>query len=334
MAKIFGPQTVKVEWAEEFARQRGLESEMDLIRKIPALPNATHQFGTPKVQRIQKAYALELFEKHGFVEEYYKQFCRGFSQNERVKGREDYFDCRDEYESLISSQPADWQVKYRRWKDEYNRLTVRQATPDAEKLQSAPSNGAKSRSNEPVKETMPPSSGQADAVDDHSMPVSSELKEPPKQAEPAETTLTEDIKGVIDDPKIGATEKLAQILARIGQGEFRKSVLEQWGDCCAVTGSKTQEAIRASHIKPWRDCDPTNGERLDADNGLPLLASLDSLFDKGLISFASSGEMMVSSKLDATEQQIFGIVERSLTKKPTKKMAAYLAYHRDSFFQK
>lgn len=167
-----------------------------------------------------------------------------------------------------------------------------------------------------------------------SPPIRFDTKEPPKQAEPAETTLTEDIKGVIDDPKIGATGKLAQILARIGQGEFRKCVLEQWGDCCAVTGSKTREAIRASHIKPWRDCDPTNGERLDVNNGLPLVASLDALFDRGLISFESSGEMKISSNLSVAEQEIFGIAGASLTRKPTEKMVGYLAYHRDNCFQK
>jgi hypothetical protein len=148
-------------------------------------------------------------------------------------------------------------------------------------------------------------------------------------------TLLEEITNVIEDPKIGATEKAAQILARIGQDEFRKRVLGRWRNCCAVTGSKTLEAIRASHIKPWSDCDPTNGERLIADNGIPLIASLDALFDKGLISFDSSGRMIVSAKLDDSERQIFGIDEdKSLTKKPTEKMAAYLAYHREKRFRK
>lgn len=149
-----------------------------------------------------------------------------------------------------------------------------------------------------------------------------------------QTALNEDIRNVIEDPKIAATEKVAQILARIGQGDFRKRVLELWGNCCSVTGSKTQEAIRASHIKPWRDCDPSNGERLDVNNGLPLVANLDALFDNGLISFESSGEMIVSSKLSNSERQIFSIGGRSLSKKPSEETAVYLAYHRENYFQK
>jgi hypothetical protein len=136
----------------------------------------------------------------------------------------------------------------------------------------------------------------------------------------------EDIKRIEDDPDIGPTTKKALIDARKGQGKFRKSVLKRWGHRCAVTSSVTDKAIRASHIQPWREC--TNHERLDPDNGLPLIANLDALFDIGLISFESSGNMIVSPVLSVQEQKIFGIGGQSLTKAPTPKMAAYLAVHR------
>ena len=165
----------------------------------------------------------------------------------------------------------------------------------------------------------------ADGIDKPITPLA------PNKNESFDRHLVEDINNVFENPRIGATEKVAQILARIGQGDFRKRVLELWGNCCAVTRSKTQEAIRASHIKPWRESN--NVERLDPDNGLPLLASLDALFDTGLISFASSGAMLVSSKLNRSEKELFGVDDRSLTKKPTTKTAAYLAYHRDNCFQ-
>jgi hypothetical protein len=85
--------------------------------------------------------------------------------------------------------------------------------------------------------------------------------------------------------------------------------------------------IRASHIKPWRDA--SNAERLDPENGLPLIASLDALFDAGLISFGSSGEL-IAAKLEAAEKNIFGIAKSSLRRPPTAKMIGYLAYHRGS----
>lgn len=70
------------------------------------------------------------------------------------------------------------------------------------------------------------------------------------------------------------TEKEQLILGRIGQGTFRLGVLAAWENRCAVTGATM--CLRASHIKPWRSC--SNSERLDANNGLPLVATIDVLF--------------------------------------------------------
>lgn len=142
---------------------------------------------------------------------------------------------------------------------------------------------------------------------------------------------TEDVL-IISRKKIDATIKAALVNARVGQGKFRSEVLELWGNRCAVTGSVTVDAIRASHIKPWRHS--TDEERLDPNNGLPLVASLDALFDTGLISFASSGTLIVSSVLSKSERQIFGLDSQSLIKAPPQKTVEYLAYHRDSVFRK
>ena len=106
--------------------------------------------------------------------------------------------------------------------------------------------------------------------------------------------LAEDIK-VLVKKKIDITTKDALISARVGQGMFRSQVLQLWNNRCCVTGSTTIDAIRASHIKPWRNS--TDEERLNPYNGLPLVASLDALFDAGLISFESSGALIVSPLL-------------------------------------
>ena len=107
---------------------------------------------------------------------------------------------------------------------------------------------------------------------------------------------------------------------------------EFWGNRCSVTRSETLDAIRASHIKPWQVSD--DNERLDAYNGLPLVASLDALFDAGLISFESSGALIVSSKLSESEREIFGVnASSSLTKTPPQKTKRYLEYHRDCVFK-
>ena len=147
----------------------------------------------------------------------------------------------------------------------------------------------------------------------------------------AESMLIDDLKALIKQNK-NSTIKEALIKARIGQGIFRTQVLKLWGDRCSVTNSETSDAIRASHIKPWRLS--TNEERLDPNNGLPLIASLDALFDAGLISFDESGKLIVSSKLKATEQKIFGINNTALTRTPTEKTVEYLTYHRNHIFRK
>lgn len=147
----------------------------------------------------------------------------------------------------------------------------------------------------------------------------------------SESTLTEDLRA-INRQEIDETTKQALINARIGQGLFRSKVLAIWGNCCAVTGSKTKDAIRASHIKPWRNS--SNEERLDPNNGLPLIANLDALFDAGLISFDEQGSILVSPQLSPTERLILSVNDCRLLKSPTNATAVFLAYHRDNILRK
>jgi hypothetical protein len=143
-----------------------------------------------------------------------------------------------------------------------------------------------------------------------------------------DNALIDDLKRIDLEQNVDPTQKKALVDARLGQGKFRSRVLEAWGNRCSVTGSAIQAAIKASHIKPWRESNCV--ERLDPNNGLPLIASLDALFDAGLISFDSSGRLIASSKVSMMERQIFGIGEASLKKKPNAKTAEYLAHHRVS----
>jgi hypothetical protein len=145
---------------------------------------------------------------------------------------------------------------------------------------------------------------------------------------------TEDIQEILKRT-IDTTTKERLVNARIGQGEFRAEVLELWDDRCAVTGSCTLQAIRASHIKPWRSS--THQERLDPRNGLALVGTLDALFDSGLISFDSRGEMSISSRLGKEERRMLGLdgssQSKSLRKRPRPKTAKYLAWHFKNCFK-
>lgn len=83
----------------------------------------------------------------------------------------------------------------------------------------------------------------------------------------------------------GPTEREILAKARIGQGKFKGDVVAAWGkgETCALTGTAVPEMLTASHVKPWRDS--TNTERLDPANGLLLVAHVDRVFDRYLLSF-------------------------------------------------
>lgn len=147
-----------------------------------------------------------------------------------------------------------------------------------------------------------------------------------------QNTLAEDLETILSEKTLDQTTKKSLVDARIGQGKFRSDVLQKWNNGCAVTGSFMLKAIRASHIKPWRNS--SNHERLDPNNGLPLTANLDALFDAGLISFESDGHMLVSPTLSAHELGIYGLDARTLSKKPSVKTVEYLLYHKTEVFDK
>ncbi len=131
--------------------------------------------------------------------------------------------------------------------------------------------------------------------------------------------------------QLNTTQKKALIDARIGQGQFRRSLISEWKSC-AVLGCDIREVLRASHIKPWKVSN--NKERLDRNNGLLLLASLDAAFDCGLISFSDSGKILVSSELTVKNRHLLGINEKvKLRKRPSKLRQAYLRYHREEKFR-
>jgi len=145
-------------------------------------------------------------------------------------------------------------------------------------------------------------------------------------------TLPQDLEYINSDKTIDATTRPLLIDARIGQGKFRDDVMMRWGGACAFSGCTTPEALRASHIKPWRDC--SNDERLDPANGLILTPNLDALFDRYLISFDDNGQILVSSRLSKEEQKILGVRDGSLLRKPDKKQCSYLAHHRNKMSDK
>jgi putative restriction endonuclease len=131
--------------------------------------------------------------------------------------------------------------------------------------------------------------------------------------------------------ELSFTEREVVTMARLGQGEFRKRLIEFWTGECAVTGLPFPEAMRASHIKPWRDS--SNKERLNPHNGLLLLPQYDHLFDRGYITFGVSGRIRLSPVLAEYDLNKLGIREDASLRFVREEHVPYLVFHENTIFR-
>lgn len=123
------------------------------------------------------------------------------------------------------------------------------------------------------------------------------------------------------------TERKGLVNSRIGQGKYRRLVMNRWDNKCAVTGSEIREVLIASHIVPWREA--TNKERLDVNNGLLLSPVFDALFDRNLISFDDSGKIILSKALSMNEYKRLGVTGAEIIQDLSSENKIYLKRHRE-----
>jgi len=141
------------------------------------------------------------------------------------------------------------------------------------------------------------------------------------------------VRSVSESVELTETEKKTIIKARVGQGNYRKKLLEKYDEKCIVTGIDRRKLLIASHIKPWSICN--NQERVDVENGLILCPNMDKLFDSGLISFDNNGRMIISSFVGNENCEKLHISKDIVVDlRATKKLLEYLEYHRDVLFVK
>ena len=105
--------------------------------------------------------------------------------------------------------------------------------------------------------------------------------------------------------KPNVTERSGLVTSRVGQGAYRKSILHRWEYCCAVTQFNDPRILIASHIVPWRES--SDEQRLDVDNGILLSPTYDALFDKHLITFDDTGDILLSDLIDQNSFQQIGV---------------------------
>ena len=138
---------------------------------------------------------------------------------------------------------------------------------------------------------------------------------------------------VHSDTTMSETERQAIVLARRGQGLFKQRVM-QIERACRITGVTSEEHLRASHCKPWRDA--TNEERLDGKNGLLLTPSIDHLFDRGFIGFEDGGRLIISPVAHRESLQRMGIESQRALNVGTFSSGQqhYLEFHRTNVLLK
>ncbi len=105
---------------------------------------------------------------------------------------------------------------------------------------------------------------------------------------------------------LGATEGKATAAHRKGQQRFRSDLQRYWRGRCAVTNCRIQAVLRASHIAPWSS-NKAATDRINSANGILLTATLDALFDRGLIAFADNGTVLVSKIIDVEDRSRLGL---------------------------
>ncbi len=128
------------------------------------------------------------------------------------------------------------------------------------------------------------------------------------------------------------TEKLTLTKARIGQGEYRRKLLELC-PFCPITLVSDDRLLIASHIKPWASSN--DFEKKDPKNGFMLTPTFDFLFDRGFLSFTDDKKTILSPFLSNMTYSKIGISDNKLIHHlPIEGRENYLEYHRSTILKK
>lgn len=145
------------------------------------------------------------------------------------------------------------------------------------------------------------------------------------------TDEEKDILNELENIDLSQTEKYQIAKARIGQGKFRRLLIEE-GAFCPFTQVDDFRLLVASHIKPWSVS--SNSERLNPKNGLLLTPTYDKLFDKGFISFTNDKKLMISNELTSSNISRLGLTfDKVVSNINIEGREGYFAYHRDNVFK-
>lgn len=140
----------------------------------------------------------------------------------------------------------------------------------------------------------------------------------------------------INIDSIENTEKIVKVKQRINQNFFRKIVLANYDNTCAICSLNYSSLLIASHIIPWSK---NIQERLNPHNGLCLCSIHDRAFDIGLITFDDNLRLIISQEIMKLNSQVFncyfGNFENKTMNLPKKfyPSIAFIKYHRKYLFK-
>jgi predicted restriction endonuclease len=147
-----------------------------------------------------------------------------------------------------------------------------------------------------------------------------------------------------DADELVKNEILREIWCRTqAHDQFRKKLLTEWNEKCALTGIGGNSLMVASHIKPWATCRDEPKLQTDINNGLILCTPIDKLFDRGYLTFNDDGSVELHKEegharwLGEESLAVFGLNTAKLPeiKQPlTAKTKEFLKYHRDNVFNR
>ncbi|WP_343613268.1 HNH endonuclease [Flavobacterium sp.] len=131
---------------------------------------------------------------------------------------------------------------------------------------------------------------------------------------------------------------IREVRTRVNQCAFRKIVLANYSNKCAITGIDIPELLFASHIIPWS---ANEKYRLEPENGICFSALYDKAFDKGLIGINLNHEIILSDTIKRKKNtdfyaQHFNSIENQKIIKAQKysPRKEFLEYHLDTIFNK
>jgi len=147
-----------------------------------------------------------------------------------------------------------------------------------------------------------------------------------------ETPLAKAEEEKIESSTLSERKKQTLIQARIGQGEYRRKLIEEC-QYCPFTMVNDERLLIASHIKPWAVSNDT--EKVDPKNGFALTPTYDKLFNDGYITFNDDKSVDVSPWVSPMNQKRLNIYTGMKVPKLQldDERWDYLLYHRDNIYK-